>query len=87
MEKALQDIITSIMEQQRNGILYGGGKFKVPKATTHIEIPLTASQVSLAELRRLKRQFTQLNKFHTQIEPEKVANLFVEYLNANIGRS
>ncbi|CAG8583035.1 702_t:CDS:2 [Ambispora gerdemannii] len=44
------------------------------------------NSVGVAELRRLRRQFTNINKMHTLLDMNRVAELFVEYLNTNVNR-
>lgn len=79
MEQTVQSIIDTIMTSQREG--FSGGKLKAPKSTLYLMVP--SRNISLSELRRLKRQFLQMNNFYTQTELERVANSFVEYLNMN----
>jgi len=40
--------------------------------------------VTLSELRKLKRQFININKTFTSLSLNKVAELFTDYLNDNL---
>ncbi|CAG8446283.1 5858_t:CDS:2 [Diversispora eburnea] len=73
LEKITQEIINAVINVQKTNI--GAG--------TYINLP--SRNVTLSELRRLRKQFTNINKMHT-LNIESVANLFVEYLNTNINR-
>jgi tRNA uridine 5-carbamoylmethylation protein Kti12 len=46
-------------------------------------IQLPGRAVLMPELRRLRRQFININKAHTLPE-DRVADAFVEYLNTNL---
>nr|CAG8450803.1 11875_t:CDS:2 [Entrophospora candida]CAG8528939.1 2023_t:CDS:2 [Entrophospora candida] len=70
LEKTTQEIINEILKAQKNDVI---------GINTNIKITLT-----LSELRRLKKQFTNINKMHTLLDMDRVAQLFVEYLNTNL---
>ncbi|KAJ3034832.1 kti12, chromatin associated [Rhizophlyctis rosea] len=82
MDRATQDIVDAVLEAQKNGAGPGTG-VEVPKTTMKVVLP--GRNVTMSELRRLRRQYTNLNKMHTQLDLGKVAEAFAEYLNANLG--
>jgi len=55
---------------------------KVPRSNLTVKLP--GKNITISELRRLKKQFQALNKVHTVIDLDKVADLFVEYLNRTL---
>ncbi|CAG8579717.1 35689_t:CDS:2 [Gigaspora margarita] len=73
LEKTTQDIINAVLNVQKNDV----------GADSYIKLP--SRTITLSELRRLRRQFTNINKMHT-LDVDRVAELFVEYLNTNINR-
>ncbi|RUS22608.1 hypothetical protein BC937DRAFT_88245 [Endogone sp. FLAS-F59071] len=80
LDKVTQDIITAMLEGQKE--LGSGGFITVPHTTRHVRNP--ARTVTLNELRRLRRQFTNINKIHTLLNMERVAENFVDYLDTNL---
>ncbi|TPX63845.1 hypothetical protein SpCBS45565_g06312 [Spizellomyces sp. 'palustris'] len=80
MDRTTQEIVDTILAAQKEGIT---GDTKVPKAKVNLKLPPRV--ITLSELRRLRRQYTNLNKLHTQLDMGRVADGFVEYLNTNIG--
>ncbi|KAG9289202.1 hypothetical protein G9A89_022511 [Geosiphon pyriformis] len=67
LEKTSQEIINSILEAQKHSV-----------GPEHINLP--SRNLTISELGRLKRQFTNINKMHTLLDMDRVAELFVEYL-------
>jgi len=81
LDKVTQDIITAMLEGQKD--LGPGGKFiTVPHTPRQVRNP--ARIVTLNELRRLRRQFTNINKLHTLLNMDRVAENFVDYLDTNL---
>lgn len=80
MDKVTQDIINAILEAQKGG--WNGGEIVVPKTVLNVKVP--SKGVTLSELRRLRRQYQNLNKAHVQLNLEKFAEGFAHYLNSNI---
>eukprot|EP01104_Vermistella_antarctica_P020623 TRINITY_DN88_c1_g2_i1.p1 TRINITY_DN88_c1_g2~~TRINITY_DN88_c1_g2_i1.p1 ORF type:complete len:275 (-),score=51.54 TRINITY_DN88_c1_g2_i1:1-825(-) len=79
MDRITQDIITAVLKGQNDGAV-PGDRIPVPKASS----PVTLSRrLSMAELRRLRRQFLKLSQMHPP-QPEKTADVFVSYLNTNL---
>ncbi|KAF0410779.1 chromatin associated protein KTI12 [Gigaspora margarita] len=81
LEKTTQDIINAVLNVQKNDV--GADSVTIPNTTKTIKLP--SRTITLSELRRLRRQFTNINKMHT-LDVDRVAELFVEYLNTNINR-
>ncbi|KAI8920500.1 chromatin associated protein KTI12 [Entophlyctis helioformis] len=79
MDKTTSAIIEAVADAQKNGLM---GNVTVPK--TKLQIRLPSRTIPLTELRRLRRQYTQLNKMHTQLSMDKVAEGFADYLNTNL---
>jgi protein KTI12 len=79
MERKTQSVVDYILQAQREGLSIGN--LIIPEAKKSLQ--LTRS-LSIAELRRLKRQFGLLNKNHTIMDMNQVAHLFVEYIQSNI---
>ncbi|KAI9199353.1 chromatin associated protein KTI12 [Polychytrium aggregatum] len=77
MDKTTQEIVNALLEAQKGG--WFGGDVVVPK--TKVKVHISSKGVTLSELRRLRRQFQGLNKMHTQLDMEKVAEGFANYLN------
>ncbi|KAJ3226713.1 kti12, chromatin associated [Clydaea vesicula] len=77
LDKITQEIIQSILQVQKEG--FSGGYFTVKNAKEKIFLP--SRNFTLPELVRLKRQFIQINKLHTLIGENKIAECFVVYLN------
>ncbi|KAJ1980695.1 kti12, chromatin associated [Dimargaris xerosporica] len=51
---------------------------------TAVTVDLPPRPVSLAELRRIRRQFLNINRMHLLLGADRIAELFVEYLNTNL---
>ncbi|RIB13367.1 chromatin associated protein KTI12-domain-containing protein [Gigaspora rosea] len=81
LEKTTQDIINAVLNVQKNDV--GANSVTIPNTTKTIKLP--SRTITLSELRRLRRQLTNINKTHT-LDVDRVAELFVEYLNTNINR-
>ncbi|KAJ3190418.1 kti12, chromatin associated [Gaertneriomyces sp. JEL0708] len=79
MDRTTQEIVDALLEAQKEGRI---GDIVVPKAG--LKVKLSGRMVTMSELRRLRRQYTNLNKVHTQPDARRVADSFVEYLNTNL---
>ncbi|KAJ3000065.1 hypothetical protein HDV02_000713 [Globomyces sp. JEL0801] len=79
LDKTTSDILDTVIEAQKNG---RSGNIKVPKSTAPVVLP--SRNITLAELRRIKRQYLHINKMHAQADMNAVGLGFVEYLNTNI---
>lgn len=79
VERRTMEVVQAVLEWQNNG--GEGGRLKIDGAETQLQLP--PHKVTLPQLQRLRRQFTNLNKQHV-IKGERVKELFVEYVNENL---
>jgi len=56
--------------------------FNIFSPNIYLNVP--SRSVTLSELRKLKRQFININKTFTSLSLNKVAELFTDYLNDNL---
>lgn len=80
-DQTTQNIIQAILDAQKSGD--PTKQIKAPLSSILLQLPPTRV-VTLSELRRLRRQFTSINKMHTLLDMTRVAEGFVEYLNQNL---
>ncbi|KAH0545155.1 hypothetical protein FGG08_000767 [Glutinoglossum americanum] len=83
LDKTTQNILTSVLEWQKDHPGEGGGEISVPDVRAQ-KIEMPASPLSLPQLQRLRRQFIALNRQHT-LSQSRIRDLFVDYLNDNFG--
>lgn len=77
LDRLTQDVVRGIVSAQQDGdsqILLSG-------STEKVELP---RPVTVAELRRLRRQFISYTKIHPVNDYTKITTLFVQYLNGTI---
>lgn len=79
LDKVTGDILDTVIEAQKNGRV---GEIIVPKTTRAVLLP--SRNITLSELRRLKRQFININKSHTMLQMDVAATSFSEYLTLNL---
>lgn len=70
LDRLTQDVVRSIMDSQGSPILPGGVALSRP--------------VTMAELRRLRKQFISYTKLHPVSDYSKITSLFVQYLNKTV---
>lgn len=75
LDKATQQVISALMEAQKTFI--PGDKVFVPDSDEKVEL---VRKVTLAELRRVKRQFISYTKTHP-IHVNRITSAFVQFLN------
>ncbi|KAG0285723.1 kti12, chromatin associated [Linnemannia gamsii] len=80
-DQTTQNVIQAILDAQKSGD--PTKQIKAPLSSILLQLPPTRL-VTLSELRRLRRQFTSINKMHTLLDMTRVAEGFVEYLNQNL---
>ncbi|KAG0368625.1 protein KTI12 [Gamsiella multidivaricata] len=80
-DQTTQNVIQAILDAQKSGD--PTRQIKAPLSNILLQLPPTRV-VTLSELRRLRRQFTSINKMHTLLDMSRVAEGFVEYLNQNL---
>ncbi|KAF8972366.1 kti12, chromatin associated [Entomortierella lignicola] len=80
-DQTTQNVIQAILDAQKSGD--PTKQIKAPLSNILLQLPPTRV-VTLSELRRLRRQFTSINKMHTLLDMTRVSEGFVEYLNQNL---
>lgn len=82
LDQITADILTVIQTTQRNtSSLSSSITAASPHSSLHLHLP--SRLLSLPELRRLRRQYTQMNKMHTRIGSGKIADGFIMFLNSS----
>ncbi|KAJ1958070.1 kti12, chromatin associated [Dipsacomyces acuminosporus] len=79
LDRATQDVINAILEAQKSGVPMS--EVLVPGTDKRVQMP--GRNITLAELRRLRRQFTNINRLVT-LKIDRVPELFVDYLNTTL---
>ncbi|KAL7751783.1 kti12, chromatin associated [Sorochytrium milnesiophthora] len=82
LDQTTQDIVAAVMDAQRSGSAVPGSLVSVPRAKSKIHMP--GYTVTPAELRRLRRQFININKQRTMTDLDRLADLFARYLSDNL---
>ncbi|KAG0242500.1 protein KTI12 [Mortierella sp. GBAus27b] len=80
-DQTTQNVIQAVLDAQKSGD--PTKQIMAPLSSIPLQLPPTRT-VTLSELRRLRRQFTSINKMHTLLDMTRVAEGFVEYLNQNL---
>ena len=78
LDKTTQEVVTLVLDWQKDHAGEGGGELLVPEVEQCIELP--ASPTSLPQLQRIRRQFISMNRQHP-LPKSRVKTLFVAYLN------
>lgn len=76
LDRITQEVITAILAAQKTSPV--GSPIKVPQSSKKVVV---YRNVTLAELRRLKTQFINLQKVKTVHDVSKMGDLFVDFLN------
>ena len=76
LDRITQELIIALVDAQRNACI--GDQLAVPNASEKI---LLLKLFSMAELRKLKKQFLTYAKMHPVVDTGKIGNMFVQYLN------
>ena len=79
LDRRTQEIISSLLDAQRTSMV---GEHIAVSGTTE-KVHLTKN-LMMAELRRLRRQFIAYIKLHPVDDHERIATLFVQFLNKSI---
>ena len=79
LDKTTSDVISSITTWQQDHPGEGSGQITLPESPDLV-VTLPATQPSLPQLQRLRRQFTSLNRQHT-LNKSRIRHLFADYLN------
>lgn len=80
LDKITQEVVTAILEWQKDHPGEGGQDLSLGEEI--VELP--TNPVSLPQLQRIRRQFTNQNR-QTQVPKARIRAVFVEYLNSNFG--
>ncbi|KAI8826190.1 chromatin associated protein KTI12 [Fimicolochytrium jonesii] len=80
MDRKTGEVVEFVWKVQNDPTSEGNGSSTAQQP----RLRLPPRIVPLAELRRLRRQYTTLNRMHTQLDVRKVVDGFVEYLNTNL---
>ncbi|ORX56969.1 chromatin associated protein KTI12 [Hesseltinella vesiculosa] len=81
LDRITLEIINGVMEAQRD-FGTGSGPIVVANATNKVVNP--SRNLTLSELRRLRKQFVSINKIRTTLDISRLGDLFVEFLNTNL---
>ena len=76
LDRKTQEVISSILEAQRSGA--AGDSIAVPGTSERLQL---SRDITMAELRKLRRQFITYSKLHPVDDHNKIPTLFVQYLN------
>ena len=74
LDRLTQDVVRGIMDGQRSA----GGRVTLPGCEERVELP---RPVTMAELRRMRKQFISYTKLHPINDCSKITTLFIQYLN------
>lgn len=77
LDHETQSILETIIKAQQDQLPL----VKFAQTTKTLALP---RPVSLATLSRVRRQFLHLNRLHPTTDPEKIRNLFIDFLAANM---
>ncbi|KAF9167224.1 kti12, chromatin associated [Actinomortierella ambigua] len=80
-DQTTQNVVQAILDAQKSGV--PTTQIVAPLSSIPVRLPPTRT-ATLSELRRLRRQFTTINKMRTMLSMNRVAEAFVEYLNQNL---
>ena len=77
LDRKTQEVIGSILDAQKSGI--AGDNIAVPGTLERLQL---SRGITMAELRKLRRQFISYTKLHPVEDHNKIPTLFVQYLNS-----
>jgi protein KTI12 len=78
LDKTTSDILTQILNYQKDHPGEGGGEITIPDVSKPLELP--TQPMTLPQLQRLRRQFITLNRQHN-LSKSRLKEIFVNYLN------
>ena len=79
LDRKTQEIVSSVLGAQRTSV--PGDTVAILGSTEKLCLP---RMVTMAELRRLRRQFIAYTKLHPIEDCDKIPTLFVQYLNSTL---
>lgn len=77
LDQETQKIIDTIIRHQQDNLCL----VKFPSTTKTLNLPRPVSQATLS---RIRRQFLHMNRLHPTVDPEKIKNLFIDFMAANM---
>ncbi|KAJ1823094.1 kti12, chromatin associated [Coemansia sp. RSA 2599] len=79
LDRITQEIIGAVLESQNSGV----PMFEVAVPGSSKKVRMPGRNLTLSELRRVRMQFTKLNK-QVPLKVDAIADAFAEYLNINV---
>ena len=79
LDRRTQEVITTLLNSQRTSV--AGDNVAVPGTTEKVQV---TKNLTMAELRRLRRQFITYTKLHPVDNHDKIPSLFVQFINRSI---
>ena len=79
LDRKTQEVVSTVLEAQRSGI--AGDCIAVPGTSEKVQL---SRGITMAELRRLRRQFITYTKMHPVEDHTEIPPLFVQYLNSTL---
>lgn len=79
LDRVTQDVVRNIIAAQKTCV--PGEQIPVPNCSDKVELPRL---VTMAELRRARKQFISYTKSHPAINSSSITSLFIQYLNRTI---
>jgi protein KTI12 len=80
LNRLTQDIVQAVVKAQQEG-LGGGGEVGVPHSQLKVSM---RRSVTLSEMMRHRRQYISANKMHSIQDTQRIADMFVGYLNLQL---
>ncbi|KAJ1861440.1 kti12, chromatin associated [Coemansia sp. RSA 2703] len=77
LDRVTQDVVASVLDAQKSGVPMS----EVVVGSKRVSLP--GRCLTLSEMRRLRMQFTKLNK-QVPLKVEAISDAFVDYLNINL---
>ena len=79
LDRRTQEVVSRLMDAQRTAV--PGDSLALPGSTEKLRLPRL---VTMAELRRLRRQYINYTKLHPPEDAARIPTLFVQYLNSSL---
>ena len=79
LDQRTQEVLTSLLDSQRTSVV--GEHVAVPGTTEKVHL---TKNFTMAELRRLRRQFITYTKLHPVDNHDRIPTLFVQFLNTSV---
>jgi len=82
LDRVTKEIVAAVLAEQKAGSAVEGDEISVPGTSQKFAL---AHRVTLAELSRARRQFITYAKARAIDDVDRLATMFVQYLNSNVG--